>query len=129
MIHQERIINCTPLEYLKYLMLIYLYQEKNMIYKMIFVNRENLKYDDRCFFTLMEVFKYYHFFKEFLTIKRHYKNVIEFVRLEKKICKYIQKKNEFIPEDCFRNLDLSNILAEELYNYYCRIIANIQKFF
>ena len=129
LIQQESIINCTPLEYLKYLMVIYLYQERSMTYKMIFVNRENLRYDDRCFFTLMEVFKFYHFFKEFSTIKRHYRDVIEFVRLEKKICKYIHKKNDFVPEECFRILDLSNILAEELYNYYCRIIGDIQHVF
>ena len=129
LIQQERIISCTPMSYLKYLMVIHLYQEKSLCNKMVFINRENLKFDERCFFTLMEVFKFYHFFTEYSTIKRIYKDVIEFVRIEKRICNYLHKKNDFPPEECFHSLDLSNIVAEELYNYYCRTIGNIQKIF
>ena len=129
LIQKESIINCTPIEFFKYLIVIYLYQEKSLSNKMIFLNRENLKFDDRCFLTLMDIFKFYHFYKEYSTTKRPYKDIIEFVRTEKKICNYLHIKNDYPPEETFHSLDLSNILAEELYNYYCRIIDNIQKVF
>ena len=129
LIQKERSINCTPLEYLKYLIVIYLHQEKIMAYKMITNNRENLRFDDKCFFTLMDVFKFYHFFKDFSQNKRYYSDVIEFIRNEKRVCNYLHKKNEFHPEECFHTLDLSNLLAEELFKFYCRIIDNIQNVF
>ena len=129
LIQKERIINCTPLEYLKYLIVVYLHQEKNMVYKMIINNRENLRFDDKCFFTLMNIFKFYHFYKDFSNIKKYYSDVIEFIRNEKRVCNYLHKKSEFHPEECFHILDLSNLLAEELYKFYCRIIDNIQSIF
>ena len=129
LIQQERVISCTHMEFLKCLMVLYLYQEKSMLNKILSINRENLKYDDRCFITLMEIFKFYHFYKDYAIIKKPYRDIIEFNRVETKISKFIRKKNDFSPEQCFQTLDLSNLLAEELYNYYCRIIENIHIFF
>ena len=129
LIQQEKTINCTPMEYLKYLMVLYLYQERSMLYKLLIINRENLKYDEKCFYSLMDAFKFYHFYKDLSIIKKPYRDVIEFTRTEVKIAKFIRKKNDFHPEDCFHSLDLSNLLAEELFNYYCRIIDNIHIFF
>ena len=128
LIQQERIIKCTPIEFLKFLMFLYLYQEKSLLNKMISINRELLNFDNRCFMTLMDTFKYYYFFKE-LSVLRSYRDVIEFVRVEMKICKYLKKKNDYLPEECFHTLDLSYLLAEELFNFYCRVIDNIQIFF
>ena len=34
LIKQERAINCTPMEYFKYLMVLYLYQERSMLYNL-----------------------------------------------------------------------------------------------
>jgi len=129
LIQQERSINCTPIEYLKCLMFLYLYQERSLLNKMILINRENLNFDERCFITLMDIFKYYHFYKDLSISRRTYRDVIEFVRIEIKISKYLHKKNDFLPEECFHTLDLSYLLAEELYNFYCRVIDNIQIFF
>ena len=129
LIHQERIINCTPIEYLKCLMVLYLYQEKSLVNKSILANRGRLKFDDRCFSTLMDIFKFYQFYKEYPIIRRTYKDIIEFVRVEIKICKYLHKKNDFLPEESFRTLDLSNRLAEELYNFYYRILDNLKNCF
>ena len=129
LIQQEKVINCTPIEYLKYLMILYLYTEKSLINKMIYANRDNIHFDFKCFQTLMDIFKFYHFYKEYYSAQNSYRDVIDFINAENKISKYLNKKNDFISVDCFHLLDLSNTLSEELYNFYCRSIEKIQKLF
>ena len=127
LIQQEKLINCTPIEYLKYLMILYLYTEKSLISKMIYVNRDTINFDDKCFQSLMDIFKFYHFYKDYSIMNKEYKDVIDFIKVEHKINKYLNKKNDFISGDCFHLLDLSNIVAEELFKFYCRTIDNIKK--
>ena len=129
LIHQERIIHCTPIEYLKCLMILSLYQEKSLVSKSIIANKNTLKYDDRCFSTLMDIFKFYYFYTEYSIVKKPYKDIIEFIRSEIEICKYLQKKNDFLPEESFKALNLSDRFAQELYNFYQRIIDNLKNFF
>ena len=128
LIHRERIISCTPMEYLKALIFLYLYHEKSLVNKSILSNKDILVFDEKCFATLMDIFKYYYFYKEFLNIT-FYRDVIEFIKGEVKISKYLHKKNEFHPKECFQLLELSNLLAEELYKYYFRIIDNAHPIF
>ena len=127
LIQQEKLINCTPIEYLKYLMILYLYTEKSLISKMIYANRDTINFDDKCFQSLMDIFKFYHFYKDYSIMNKEYKDVIDFIKVEHKINKYLNKKNDFISGDCFHLLDLSNIVAEELFKFYCRTIDNIKK--
>ena len=127
LIQQEKVINCTPIEYLKYLMILYLYTEKSLISKMIYANRDTINFDDKCFQSLMDIFKFYHFYKDYSIMNKEYKDVIDFIKVEHKINRYLNKKNDFISGDCFHLLDLSNIVAEELFKFYCRAIDNIKK--
>ena len=129
LIHQERMVNCTLRDFLKCLMILYLYQEKSLVLKIILNNRELLKFDDRCFLTLMDTLKFYHFFKDFTYLKKTYKDILEFIQVETKIAKYIYKKNDFSPMNTFSTLDLQNSLAELLYEFYCRIINRMQNIF
>ena len=129
LIQQEKIFNCTPIEYLKYLMILFLYTEKSLISKMIYSNRDIINYDDKCFFSIMDAFKYYHFYKNFTPINTEYRDVIDFIHVEARICKFLHRKNDCSPEESFHLLEISNFLGEELYNFYIRIIENIQKVF
>ena len=129
LIQQEKIFNCTPIEYLKYLMILFLYTEKSLISKMIYSNRDIINYDDKCFFSIMDAFKYYHFYKNFPPINTEYRDVIDFIHVEARICKFLHSKNDCSPEESFHLLEISNFLGEELYNFYIRIIENIQKVF
>ena len=129
LIPQEKIINCCPSEYLKYLIFLYLYQEKSLINKLLIANREILKYDERIFYSLMDGLKFYHFFIYYSGTKRNYKNPIDFLHIESKINNYIRKKNDdFSPEQAFHALNLTNI-SEEIYEYYHKQLNNIHSIF
>ena len=128
LIPQEKIIKCCPTEYLKYLIYLYLYQEKNLINKLLLVNREILKYDERIFYALMDGLKFYHFFILYSGTKKSYTSPIEFLHLEIKINNYIRKKNDFSPEQAFHTLNLTNI-SEDIYEYYSKLMNNINSIF
>ena len=49
LIQKEKSINCTFIEFIKSLIILYLYQEKSLVIKLILNNRESLKFDERCF--------------------------------------------------------------------------------
>ena len=128
LIPKEKVINCCPTEYLKYLIFLYLYQEKNLINKLLLINRETLKYDERIFYAFMDGLKFYHFFIMYSGTKKSYKTPIEFLHIESKINSYIRKKNDFSPEQAFLTLNLGNI-SEDIYEYYINIMNNMYSTF
>ena len=128
LIPQEKNINCCPTEYLKYLIFLYLYQEKSLINKLLLVNRETLKFDERIFYALMDGLKFYHFFISYSGTRKAYENPIEFLHEEYKINNYIRKKNDFSPEQAFHTLNLTNI-SEEIYRYYRNLMNNMNSIF
>ena len=128
LIPQEKIIKCCPSEYLKYLICLYLYQEKSLINKLLLVNRETLKFDERIFDALMDGLKFYHFFIMYSGTKKAYKNPLDFLHQEIKINNYIRKKNDFSPEQAFYTLNLANI-SEDIYEYYSDQMENINSIF
>ena len=128
LIPQEKTINCCPTEYLKYLIILYLYQEKSLINKLLLVNRETLKFDDRIFYSLMSGLKFYHFFIYYSGIRKSYKSPIDFLHKEFKINNYLRQKNDFSPEQAFHTLNLSNI-SQEIYQFYLNQMNNMNSTF
>ena len=128
LIPQEKTINCCPTEYLKYLIILYLYQEKSLINKLLLANRETLKFDDRIFYSLMSGLKFYHFFIYYSGCRKSYKSPIDFLHREFKINNYLRPKNDFSPEEAFHTLNLSNI-SEEIYQFYFNQMDNMNSTF
>ena len=129
LIQKEKAINCTFIEFIKSLIILYLYQEKSLIVKLILNNRESLRFDERSFLTLMDTYKFYHFYKEYTILKRPYKDISDFIHMEKKIGNYIYKKNNFSIHDSLITLKFQNNTAESLYKFYCRMVKEIQSNF
>ena len=129
LIQQEKIATCSFLEFIKCLMILYLYQEKSLVNKMIMNNRDLLKFDERSFATYMDAFKYYNFYKEYTYLKKQYKDIIEFTCAEKDIDKYIYKKNDCSMHECFGNLRISNHNIDKMYKFYLRMITEIKNNF
>ena len=126
LIQQEKIVSCSFLEFIKCLMILYLYQEKSLVNKMIMNNRDLLKFDERSFATYMDAFKYYNFYKEYTYLKKQYKDIIQFTCAEKDIEKYIYKKNDCSLHECFGNLKISKHNVDKMYNFYLRMITEIK---
>jgi hypothetical protein len=129
LIQQEKIVSCSFLEFIKCLMILYLYQEKSLVNKMIMNNRDLLKFDERSFATYMDAFKYYNFYKEYTYLKKQYKDILEFTCAEKDIDKYIYKKNDCSLHECFGNLRILNHNVDKMYNFYLRMITEIKNNF
>ena len=82
---------CTPFEFIKYLIILYLYQEMSIITRMIYYNKKVMKLEERCILTLFMVFRFYKYYKDnnfYLSeTKKVYDkdNIYEFVINEKKL--------------------------------------------
>ena len=128
LVHQEKKENCSNIEYLKYLITLYLFQENSLITKIILANKENIKLEERCFFTLLLIFKFYHFYKE-SKYSKYIKNILEFIKKEKQIKDYIKKKQDYLPSDAINilNLNINNI--NDLFLFYLKTIDEINNYF
>ena len=129
LIQQEKIVNCSLMEFIKCLMILYLYQEKSLVNKMIMNNRDLLKFDERSFAAYMDAFKYYNFYKEYTYMKKQYKDILEFTVAEKEIDKYVYKKNDCSLQECFGNLKIPNHNVDKMYHFYLRMIDEIKNIF
>ena len=63
LIKKEINIECTQLEFLKYLIILYLYQEDNLISEIITKNHGIINIDENILLTLLLIFKFFYFFK------------------------------------------------------------------
>ena len=55
---------CTPFEFVKYLIVLYLYQEMSMITRILYYNKQVMKVEERCILTLFIVFRFYKYYKD-----------------------------------------------------------------
>jgi len=61
---------CTKLEYIKYLIILYLYQENSLISKIIQENSKNIEIAENNFFILLSIFKFYQTFTHLKKFKK-----------------------------------------------------------
>lgn len=124
---------CTKFEYIKYLIILYLYQEMNMITKIIYYNKQEMKVEERCILTLFIVFRFYKYFKDYnfylSTSKKRYdqSNIFEFVINEKKVKDFIYKKYDYPVEDSVNIFEYSHKLIKELFHFYENQIKEINE--
>lgn len=124
---------CTKFEFIKYLIILFLYQEMNMITKIIYYNKQEMKVEERCILTLFIVFRFYKYFKDYnfylSTSKKRYdqSNIFEFVINEKKVKDFIYKKYDYPVEDSVNIFEYSNKLIKELFHFYENQIEEINQ--
>ena len=123
---------CTQFEYIKYLIVLYLYQEMSMISRILYYNKDVMKIEERCVLTLFIVFRFYKYYKDhkfFLSeSKKAYEedNLYEFIINEKKLKDFIYKKYDYPVEDSVYIFDYSQKLIKELFDFYERKIEEIK---
>ena len=110
--------DCTKLEYIKYLIILYLYQENSLISKIISINSEQINIAENNFFTLLSIFKFFKIFTFIRTFKKKYKTLLEFLEGEKKVSEYISKLFDSSPIESMKILDYSESITKELYDFY-----------
>jgi hypothetical protein len=79
LIKKEKNVECTPLEYVKYLIVLYLYQEETLLFEIMMKNNTIINIEERAFLTLLHIFKFYYFLKENNRLNKDYLNVFDFI--------------------------------------------------
>ena len=127
LIKKEINIECTHLEFLKYLIVLHLYQEDNLVIEIILKNHGNINVDKYGFFTLLHIFKFYYFLKQNNRLSKNYDKIYDFISGEPKLRAYIHKKCNFSAMLAFEIPEYNNNVIEQLYEFYCRKIKEINK--
>ena len=116
---------CTKLEYIKYLIILYLYQENSLISKIISENEKEIKIKENIFFTLLTVFKFYKAFINNENFLEKYNSISNFLETETSISNYIFKLKNFPPIDSLKILNYNENIIQELFDFYAYIIKEI----
>ena len=123
----------TQFEFIKYLIVLYLYQEMSMITRIIYYNKQVMKIEERCILTLFILFRFYKYYKDhnfFLSeSKKVYEegNLYEFIINEKKLKDFIYLKYDYPVEDSVHIFDYSQKLINQLFEFYERKVEEISK--
>ena len=123
----------TQFEFIKYLIVLYLYQEMSMITRIIYLNKQVMKIEERCILTLFIVFRFYKYYKDhnyFLSEStKAYEegNLYEFIINEKKLKDFIYLKFDYPVEDSVHIFDYSQKLINQLFGFYERKLEEITK--
>ena len=124
---------CTQFEYIKYLIVLYLYQETGMLSKVIYYNKSIIKLKEACVLTLFMTFRFYKFYKEqdfFLIdsgIKYEEDSICDFINNQNNIKEFIYQKLDYPVEDSIHIFNYTQNIVKELYRFYERKIEDINQ--
>ena len=127
LIKKEKIIECTPLEFVKYLILLHLYQEEALLNETIIRNKNIINIEEKGIITLLSIFKFYYFLKENNRLTKNYYSLFDFIQGETKLRLFIQNRYNYSPILAFDVLNYEKTTIEQLYNFYSRKIKEISK--
>ena len=127
LITKEKNIECTPLEFVKYLILIHLYQEESLLNETIIKNKNAINIEEKAFTTMLHIFKFYYFLKENNRLNKKYNSIFDFIQSEHKLSTYIFNKFNYSPMLSLDFLSYERTTIEQLYLFYARKIKEISK--
>ena len=120
---------CTKLEYIKYLIILYLYQENSLISKIIQENSKNIEIAENNFFILLSIFKFYQTFTHLKKFKKKYRTISDFLEGEQNLKEYLFNQYKLSPIESLKLLDYSEDVIKELYDFYTHLITEINNEF
>ena len=120
-------LELTKIEYIKYLIILYIYQEYPLISKIIEMNKLIVKIEDKVLFTMLHIFKFFKFLNNNQKLRKIYSDVFTFLENEEKIKNYITKKFDYSAMDSLCLLEYDKTIIIELYDFYVRTIKKIKR--
>ena len=127
LITKEKNIECTPLEFIKYLILLHLYQEESLLYETISKNKHIINIEEKQIICLLHIFKFYYFLQENKRLTKNYNSIFDFIQNEQNINYYISKKYNYSTMLSLEILNYGRTTIEHLYDFYSRKIKEISK--
>ena len=127
LIKKEKNIECTPLEFIKLLILLYLYQEETLLIETVIKNKNIINIEENGIICLLNIFKFYYFLKENNRLTKNYYSLFDFIQNEHNLRVFIQNRYNYSPMLSFDLLNYEKTTIEQLFIFYCRKIKEINK--
>ena len=125
LVQKENKAKCKKIEYIKYLIVIYLYQEYSLFSKIIDLNSNSILLEERELLSLLTVFKYYKCLKNTKFFKKEYDNLTEFILNESDVRSFLNIRCEYPVENSIYLFDYDSNIITELFHFYERKIHDI----
>ena len=128
-IKKEKTIECTPFEFVKYLIVLYLFHEDYLMSEILYKNKNTTNIEEETILNLFQIFKIFYFLKQNKRLKEDYKSIFDFAQNDYKFKKFFENKYSYPP---IIALDISTFKkagVEQLYEFYSRKINFMNKNF
>ena len=126
-IKKEKIIECTPFEYAKYLIVLHLFQEDNIMFEIIAKNKKIVNIEEEMIVNFFHIFKIFNFLKQNNRLKEDYKSIYDFVESDTKFSKFFENKYKYSPINALDIFNVPRKGIEQLYDFYERKIIYMNK--
>ena len=124
LIPKELNIKMSKFDYLKYLLTLNIYQEYEIINKVILINKDKYFVEERELNCFVGIFRFYKILLNSNLIKE-YNHFIDFITSNKNYREILRNTYDFIPENAIKILNLDNQSLKNLYLYFCNLIDHI----
>ena len=121
-IKKEKIIECTPFQYAKYLIVLHLFQEDNIMLEIIAKNKNIVNIEEEMIINFFHIFKIFNFLKQNNRLKEDYKSIYDFVETDTKFSKFFENKYKYSPINALDIFNVPRKGIEQLYEFYARKI-------
>lgn len=125
LIPKELNIKMSKYDYLKYLLTLNIYQEYELINKVILINKDKYFVEERELNCFIGIFRFYKILLNLKLIKE-YNHFMDFITSNKNYREILRNTYDFIPENAIKILNLDNKSLKSLYIYFCNLLDQIQ---
>ena len=124
LIPKELNIKMSKYDYLKYLLTLNIYQEYELINKVILINKDKYFVEERELNCFIGIFRFYKILLNLKLIKE-YNHFMDFITSNKNYREILRNTYDFIPENAIKILNLDNNSLKSLYIYFCNLLDQI----
>ena len=126
-IKNEKIVECTPFEFIKYLIVLHLFQEDICMNEIITKNKNIINIEEETIINLFQIFKTFFFLKNNQRLKEDYKTIFDFAQNDLKFIKFYENKYNYPPIIALDILNFTKSGVQQLYEFYSRKISFLNK--
>ena len=125
-IPKENTLKMSNIEYIKYLLLLAIYQENELINRLLTLNKDIYFIDEKELYCLIGIFRLYRFLID-RNIISEYNFLIDFLNANPFYNDIIKNKFNIIPDNALHILNIDDLATRNLYEFYCELSEDIFK--
>ena len=126
-IKKDKTIECTPFEFIKYLIVLHLFHEDYLMSEIIDKNKNIINIEEEKIINLFQIFKIFNFLKQNQRLKEDYKSIFDFAQNDLKFKKFFENKYNYPPVIALDISTFKKTGVEQLYEFYSRKINFMNK--